>query len=130
MMSKRFKQQDYFRHKKLGISWRKPKGRQSKLRVKKGGSGILPRIGYGTKRRHGVSVLRSLREVEAANAENALIASGIGANKALKIAEKAKQKGIKILNMQKVRRAEKIAASKTTQATKEKLKESEMNVRK
>ena len=44
----KFKRQDYFKHKRLKIKWKRPKGRQSKLRVKKSGSGMKVSIGYGS----------------------------------------------------------------------------------
>ncbi|MBI3190422.1 hypothetical protein HYZ41_01825 [archaeon] len=45
-MSKRFKSQDHFRYKRLGKRWRRPVGWQSKLRLKKGGSGMSVAVGY------------------------------------------------------------------------------------
>lgn len=112
-MSKRFKRQDYFRYKKLGIKWRRAKGRQSKMRLGKGGSGMKPGPGYRSIRqeRH---LVRGLVPVIAGN-ENDLgslsekhgiiISGSVGAKKAVAIAAAAKEKGIRILNMKKLKRA-------------------------
>lgn len=109
-MSKRFKPQDYFRYKKLGTSWRRPKGRQTKLRVGKSGSGLLVKVGYGTKGKEKVPLISSWKDLDKVKGA-ALIAADVGAKRVIEIAAKAKERGVKILNMKKVRRAEKIALS-------------------
>ncbi len=111
-MSKRFKSQDYFRYPRLGKKWRRPKGRQSKLRKKKGGSGLNVAIGYGTKRTEknkingmDFTLVRSLKDLE--NAKGAIIISGtLGARKTNTVAAKARELGLKIINMKKVRKSE------------------------
>ncbi|MBI4170916.1 MAG: hypothetical protein HY514_04425 [Candidatus Aenigmarchaeota archaeon] len=110
-MSKRFKSQDYFRYPKLRTKWRRPKGRQSKLRKRKGGSGLQAAIGYGTKNaeRNKVdgmrfSIVRSLGDLE--HAQVAIIISrSLGAKKTQIIADKAKQMKLKILNAKKIRKS-------------------------
>ncbi len=106
-MSKRFRRQDAAFYKRLGTKWRKPKGHQSKLRVKKGGSGMLPRIGYGSKEKTAIPVICSEKELVGAKAVR--IGTGVGAKRVLVIAEAAKERGVKILNMKKIKRAERIA---------------------
>ena len=113
-MSKKFKTQDYHRYKKLGTRWRKPKGRHSKLRAGKSGSGIAASIGYGTNR----AIRDKIRKMECLIASNVndlkdakeaiLISSTVGSKKAALIAEAAKQRGLKILNMKKVKKSERI----------------------
>ncbi len=44
----KFRRQEYFRYKKLGNGWRRPRGRHSKMRKGLGGKMISPSIGYGT----------------------------------------------------------------------------------
>ena len=111
-MSKRFKSQDYFRYPRLGTKWRRPKGRQSKLRKGKGGSGLNAAMGYGTKAEekntiNGMrfSVVRSVRDLESAK-EAIIISATLGAKKTKLIAEKAKQLNLVILNKKKVKKAE------------------------
>lgn len=111
-MSKKFKEQDYFRYPRLGRKWRKPRGRQSKLRLRKGGSGIRPSIGRG-KERKAINLVRGLRLVNVSSAgqiagiENAaiLISGPVGMKKTLEIYNAAKEKGLKVLNMKKVKKA-------------------------
>ena len=138
-MSKRFKRQDYFRYKKFGTKWRKPKGRQSKLRKEKKGSGLKPKIGYKKKERFVVRVhingkdkffkpilIKTPDELIKINNEKeaALIASSVGSKKVTIIKEKAKQLGITILNMKKVKKAVKKSKEKIRKRQ-EKLKEKE-----
>ncbi len=113
-MSKKFKTQDYHRYKKLGMRWRKPKGRHSKLRAGKSGSGVAASIGHGTNR----AIRDKIRKMECLIARNVndlkdakeaiLISSTVGSKKAALIVEAAKQRGLKILNMKKVKRSERI----------------------
>ena len=102
----RFKRQDYFKLKRLGKKWRKPKGMQSKMRKGKCGSGPIVRIGYGTKGKS-YPVISNINELEANKGSSVLISSGIGSLKTQMIAKKAKELGVVILNMKKVKKAEK-----------------------
>ncbi|MCX6815696.1 MAG: hypothetical protein NT120_02500 [Candidatus Aenigmarchaeota archaeon] len=118
-MSKNFKRQDYFRYKRLGKKWRKPVGLQSKLRIRKGGSGRLVSIGFGTKKTDknkiagaNVAWVHNVKDLE--NVDNAtavFIASGVGSKSVLKITEKAKEMNIRIMNMKKVKRAKNLLKS-------------------
>ncbi len=117
-MSKRFKSQDYFRYPRLGIKWRKPKGLQSKLRLKKKGAGMLVDVGYGTSRakRNTINGLRyavvsNAKQLDSTDSKAVIISSATGARKALEISEKAAGLGIKILNMKKVRRSRRILSN-------------------
>ena len=111
-MSKRFKPQDYFRYPRLGIKWRRPKGLQSKLRLKIGGAGKLVAVGYGTnsEKRNTINglkyaVVSNVKQLEESDAKAVIISSSTGSKKALEISEKAAGLGIKILNMKKVRKS-------------------------
>ncbi|WP_407431777.1 eL32 family ribosomal protein, partial [Methanobrevibacter sp.] len=46
MANKRFKRQEYARYKKLGIKWRRPRGKTSKMRRYEAGKPDMPAIGY------------------------------------------------------------------------------------
>ncbi|MDI6655354.1 MAG: 50S ribosomal protein L32e [Candidatus Hydrothermarchaeota archaeon] len=48
-MSKEFKRAEYFRYKKLGEKWRKPRGKHHKMRKYIGGKLPSPATGYATK---------------------------------------------------------------------------------
>ena len=45
MANKRFKRQEYARYKKLGIKWRRPRGKTSKMRRYEAGKPDMPAIG-------------------------------------------------------------------------------------
>lgn len=106
-MSKRFKSQDYFRYKKLGKRWRKPVGLQSKLRLKKGGSGMKPAIGYGSKHAEQPTVIRSMSDFENCT-KSVVFSSALGAKKTSLLSARAKELGIRVLNMKKVKHASRI----------------------
>lgn len=105
-MSKKFSEQDYFRYKRLGTRWRKPRGRQSKLRISKGGSGIRPRIGYGTGSSKRIAYASSIDEARRAEEGSGIIIRGaVGLKKFLEIYRAAQQSGLKILNTRKIKKA-------------------------
>ena len=131
----RFKRQDYFRHKRPKKSWRRPKGRQSKMRKQKSGSGPLPRIGYGSPKiergmidKKKVIVISNPNELEKLdNSYSIFISSGVGKKKTKIIFEKAKEKEIKVLNMKKVKaslkKEKELKKKKETKKKEEKKKE-------
>ncbi|MBI4018189.1 MAG: hypothetical protein HY368_01125 [Candidatus Aenigmarchaeota archaeon] len=107
-MSKDFKPQDYFRYKKTGSRWQKPRGKQSKLRKSKKGAGRMPGAGYRTPKKfrgleRGVIkavVVESDRDLAGVGENEAIIISAaLGKRKIYLIASAARQRGIKILNM-------------------------------
>ena len=109
-MSKKFKAQDYFRYPKLGKKWRKPRGLQSKLRLRKGGSGMHVAVGYGKKYTPQPLLVRCAKDLE--NCPNGVIfSSGLGSRKTAMLTLKAKEKGIRIFNMRKVKRAARLEAA-------------------
>ena len=96
-MSKRFKRQDYFRYKKLGTKWRKAKGIQSKMKIGKGGAGLMPKIGYGSPKSEKPFIIKNLQDLEkAGKSKTIIISSGIGLRKTEAILKKADELGIKI----------------------------------
>lgn len=103
-----FHRQEWFRYKRLGTSWRKPRGKHSKLREKKGYRHAFVESGY-----RGPVKVRNLhpsgfREVYVSNVTDlekidpktqaARISSTIGTKKRKTIQETAKSSGIKLLN--------------------------------
>jgi large subunit ribosomal protein L32e len=108
--------QDYFRYKRLGRRWRKPRGRQSKLRKSKADSGFVPRIGYGADARIKhmkmvdggyvkFSIVKNLDELNSMEKGGAVfIASGIGTKKLLEFQKKADDMGLVILNKRKMKK--------------------------
>ncbi|MCD6591026.1 MAG: 50S ribosomal protein L32e [Candidatus Aenigmarchaeota archaeon] len=104
----KFKRQEWFRKKPLGEKWRKPRGINSKLRIRKKSKGKVPSPGYGSPRLvKGLNsegyreiLVRNVRDLEKINPkeEIAVIASGVGKKKRFEIIEKALKKNIKIGN--------------------------------
>lgn len=110
-MSKNFKTQDYFRYKKLGKRWRKPVGLQSKLRLKKGGSGMRPAMGRGTANKPLPLLVYNVNDLQKDVSNGILIAGSVGGKKTAAIAAKAKELNIKIINMNKAKSAMKLKKS-------------------
>lgn len=115
-MSKDFKTQDWFRYKKLGKRWRKPKGLQSKMRKGRKGAGARSKIGYRSPNKlryleRGLvkaRVVKSLKDLENVNENEAIIfASSIGKKKILEIFKEAEKRKIFILNAKSVQSAKK-----------------------
>lgn len=115
-MSKDFKPQDYFRYKKLGKRWRKPKGLQSKMRSDIKGAGKRVKVGYRTeKKMRGLvrglvksKVVYSRKDIESLQKDEAIIlASSLGKKKILEIAKEAEKRKISILNTKSVQSAKK-----------------------
>lgn len=106
-MSKKFKRQDNNKHKKLGSTWRKARGRHSRVRLEKKGAMKKPKIGYRAPEEsrgihpsgyedvlvHNVSELEDLEEGQAAR-----IASSVGGRKREQMLDKAEELDIKVLN--------------------------------
>ena len=126
-MSKRFKTQDYFRYKKLGKRWRRPVGLQSKLRRKKGGSGLHVSIGYGSPGKKLPAIIFNENDFQKDCTGGVLIGSTVGSRKAVALAAKAKELGLTVANMRRVGRASRLQAelakNKEKKSTKEKEKQ-------
>ena len=107
-----FRRQEWFRYKKLGEAWRRPKGKHSKMREHKkyrppvvdaGFRGpkkvrYLHPSGYRDVLVHNVNELSKLnKELDAVR-----IASTVGKKKKLEIYKTAVEKGFKVLNYKEV----------------------------
>ncbi|OIO27930.1 50S ribosomal protein L32e [Candidatus Micrarchaeota archaeon CG_4_10_14_0_2_um_filter_60_11] len=106
-MSKQFKRSDAKMHPRLRTGWRKPHGIDSKVRIHRRGYVLSPKIGYATARslrdRHpGAKLPEKLvssgRDLEAAQGCVVRLAAGLGKSKKKALAEKARAKGLKVLN--------------------------------
>jgi large subunit ribosomal protein L32e len=109
-MSKKFLRRLAKRHSKLGKGrkkkqkWRKPKGRDNKMREEKKGKPAVVKVGYRTPKKdrgkiNGKEVKRveNIKQAEELEKGVAIIAS-IGSKKRKKIEEILKKKKIEILN--------------------------------
>lgn len=114
MGKKNFKRQGSSNYKRVKNSWRKPKGGDSKIRKEKKDKPKLVKVGYRkpeSERGLHPSGYREVlidnpQEVEEVDPEKQAIriASAVGKRKRIKIAEKAKENGIKVLNFRRERR--------------------------
>ncbi|MBI4145244.1 50S ribosomal protein L32e [Candidatus Woesearchaeota archaeon] len=104
----RFIRQDSHKKKRLAPVWRKPKGMDSKLRKHMHGHGHLPVTGYrgpalvrGTHKSGLIPLLiHTVTQLESVNPKThgVIIASTVGARKAIDIITKAQSKNVRILN--------------------------------
>ncbi len=108
MKKPQFKRQEWFRYKKLGEKWRKPKGKTSKRRRYEARKPVMPSIGYGSPRRTRGLHPSGYRDVLVSNPTElelldpkvhaGRISSQVGKRKKEIMLQKAKELGIKILN--------------------------------
>lgn len=112
-MRKKFKRSDISRYSKLGrgrkklTTWRKPKGRDNKIREKRVGYPVAPTVGHRSKKNEAGKVkglvpivVSNLNDFKDATKENIIILSGrVGAKKKLDLIKKAEEMKLKILNI-------------------------------
>jgi len=103
-----FRRQEWFRYKRLGTKWRKPRGLHSKMRRGLKYRPKMPSVGYGSPRGARNLHPSGFREVMVYNindletidpsVEAARIGHGVGTRKRISIEEKAAKLKIRILN--------------------------------
>ncbi|RLG91076.1 MAG: 50S ribosomal protein L32e [Candidatus Hecatellales archaeon] len=104
----RFIRQESWRYKRLETGWRKPKGIDSKMRLKRKGYPVSPTVGYRTPRDiRGIHpsgftevLVYRVEDLKGLNPEihAVRIAHQVGLRKRMEIEEAAKRFGLKILN--------------------------------
>ncbi|MFQ5986768.1 MAG: 50S ribosomal protein L32e [Thermoplasmata archaeon] len=103
-----FRRQEWFRYKRLGVAWRRPRGHHSKLRRHLGYRPSLPSAGHrGPRAVRGLHpsgfqevLVHRPEDLEGMNAETQAgrIAHSVGTRKRVAIQERADELGIRILN--------------------------------
>jgi len=102
------KRQGAYKYRKLSKSWRRPRGRHSKLRMHRKARGKKPSVGYMAPRdvrgltKSGykpvlVSNIADLGKVDP-KTDAAVIRSAVGRKKRLEITKEAEKKGLTVLN--------------------------------
>ncbi|WP_423792853.1 50S ribosomal protein L32e [Methanocaldococcus indicus] len=104
------------RHKRLGEKWRRPKGRHNKMRLKWKEKPAVVSVGYrAPKAVRGLHpsglrdvLVHNVKELEALNPETdgARIASTVGKKKKIEIIKRARELGIRILNISEEKQEE------------------------
>lgn len=112
-MSKKFKRTDISRYSKLGrgrkklTKWRKPKGRDNKIREHRFGYPVSPTVGHRSRKNEAGKIkglqpliVENLKDFEKADKKTIIILSGkVGAKKKLDLIKKAEEMKLKILNI-------------------------------
>lgn len=111
-MKKRKFVRQCFWMKKLGEEWRKPRGRQSKLRREKKGRWAVPKIGYGTPKasenkipyrneRRVPVMVSNLKCLEKINPKTdvCVVSSAVGMKKAIEILSRAQEMKLPVKNL-------------------------------
>ena len=98
------------RHLKLGkkkkkVAWRRAKGRDSKIRLKRFGYPAFPSVGYKTPKSESGKIegltpilIHNLKELASLDKNSAVTIAKVGAKKRLELLKKADEMKIKILN--------------------------------
>ena len=114
----KFLRQNWFRLKRLGLKWRKPRGSQSKTRKQKAGKPAIPKIGYKKpENQRGLinggrpKLIRRVEDI--GDAKLVIISSTTGLKKLIEIYKYCKKHGIKVVNHKKFARVfEKLGGAK------------------
>jgi large subunit ribosomal protein L32e len=103
----RFIQEESWRYKRIHAVWRRPKGIDSAMRFKRKSRPKSVEVGYRSpKKIRGFHpsgfrevLVHNLRELEKINSESVIrVSSTVGLRKKILIVEKAKERGLKVLN--------------------------------
>lgn len=111
-MKKKFVRQESVRYSKLGKrrkklqKWKRPKGRDSKMRLKRKSRPATVSVGYKNAKKEsgkikGLSpvLVHNLKELDKAGKNSIIIIAKIGAKKKMELIKSAEEKKIKILNV-------------------------------
>ena len=79
--------------------WRKPTGRDNKMREKQKGKPAIVSIGYGSAKREKIFVVKNFKDLEKIPKERIVVLGKIGKKKKIEMCKKAKEKGIKFSNV-------------------------------
>ena len=129
-MKKKFLKRDTARFSKFGkrrkklLSWRKPKGRDNKMREKRKGYPVVVSIGYknsGRKKTENKKgrIIKNIKDLEKLNKNNFIIVGNIGQKKKIEIVKKAKEMKIKLKNINIKSFLKKIEKKETKKENKE-----------
>lgn len=126
----KFLRRTWSRYGKLGKSkkkkqvWRKPKGRDNKMREKRKGCPVSVSVGYKKKNseRSKIRIIRNLKDLEKTKKNEILVIGKLGKKKKIEIVKKAKEKNIALQNINIQKFLKKTEKLKTPEKEKEKKK--------
>lgn len=104
-MVKKFLRRTWSKYSKLGLRrkkkqvWRRPTGRDNKMREKRKGYPAVVSIGHKKAERKKQIVIYNIRELEKIGKTKEIIIGNVGKKKCLEIAKRAKEMKIKIRNL-------------------------------
>lgn len=79
--------------------WRRPTGRDNKMREKRRGYPAVVQIGYKKEERKSALIIKNVQELENVKKENIVIVGKVGKKKKIEIAKKAKEMKIEFQNL-------------------------------
>ena len=86
------------KRKKL-LSWRKPKGRDNKMREKRRGYPCVVKIGYKEKDKENPKMIQNLKDLEKIGKNEKIILGSVGKKKKLEIVKKVKELKLNLENI-------------------------------
>ncbi len=105
MTKTKFLRRTWSRYVKLGRkrkkkqNWRKPRGRDNKMREKRRGYPAVVSIGYKKPREKKFPIIRNMNDLIKISGKEEIILGKMGRKKKIEIAKKSAEKGIKIRNI-------------------------------
>lgn len=100
----KFLRRTWNRYAKLGKGrkkkqiWRRPTGRDNKMREKRRGYPAVVSVGYGKKKQEKILVIKTKREIENTTSGQKIIIGKIGKKKGIELLKLAKEKKLIIVN--------------------------------
>ena len=97
MTKAKFLKRDTKRFSKFGkkrkklLSWRKPKGRDNKMREKRRGYPCVVKIGYKDRNKEEIKIISNMKDLDGLEKNEKIILGNIGKKKKIEIIEKAKE---------------------------------------
>ena len=133
-MIKKFLRRTWNKYSKLGKGrkkkqvWRRPRGRDNKMREKRRGYSSVVSVGYKKEERKSAVIVKNIRDLKNIKKQEIIIIGKIGKKKKIELVKKAKEMKIefKNLNIKKFLKDQKVKKKETPPVekiqTKEKLK--------
>ena len=103
MARKKFLRRNHDKYKRIGrkklLKWRRQRGRHGKMREERKGYPSVPKIGMKNKIKKEIKLIRNLKSLDEMKKNQEAIIARVGKRKRQEILSKAKEMGVKILNI-------------------------------